>query len=235
MPGIKSATPIETSELCSHGCGHLAKYINKSKKFLCCEYSNSCPAVKKKNSLALSKAHKDGKMSTDHLDGHRAWNKGRTKHTDERVLSIANTQRGVRRISDEQRIKRIEYYEKCKFDIQHLLEKIEGYELLVKHGMYDRLKNPSGVVRDHIVSIAFGFKNDIDPKIISHPANCRFVLHKENARKSSLNGFTLNELYDRIDKWDREGNWYTLLNESQQSASSNLADPTIYSLSREIR
>lgn len=42
------ANPIETNELCSYGCGNVAKFINGSKKLMCCKSSNSCPANKKR-------------------------------------------------------------------------------------------------------------------------------------------------------------------------------------------
>ena len=55
----------------------------------------------------------------------------------------------------------------------------------------------------------------IDPKIISHPANCEFLLHSHNAAKTHTNSVTIDELLILIRQWDNDGNWYTLLNESQ--------------------
>lgn len=36
--------PIATGELCSYGCGQVAKYINGAKKRMCDDSSNKCPA-----------------------------------------------------------------------------------------------------------------------------------------------------------------------------------------------
>ena len=47
-----------------------------------------------------------------------------------------------------------------------------------------------------------GFLNKIDPKIISHPANCQLLLHKDNIKKYINSSITLNELYQRIIKWN---------------------------------
>jgi 5-methylcytosine-specific restriction endonuclease McrA len=55
------AKEIETTELCSYGCGHTAKYKNGSGKLMCCTRSNSCPAVKAKNSNSLISLYSEGK------------------------------------------------------------------------------------------------------------------------------------------------------------------------------
>ena len=81
----------------------------------------------------------------------------------------------------------------------------EGIKLIKELGWYSTpgsnkngIKNILGVSRDHIYSISDGFKNNIDPRIISHPANCRLISHKENQRKHSNSSITLEELKERI-------------------------------------
>ena len=44
--------------------------------------------------------------------------------------------------------------------------------------------------------------NRVDPKVISHPANCQLLKHSDNARKHSKISLTLEELLERIKKWD---------------------------------
>lgn len=51
---------IETSDLCSYGCGQQAKYINGSEKLMCCDRFNKCPAIKNKNSQGLKKSYVNG-------------------------------------------------------------------------------------------------------------------------------------------------------------------------------
>ena len=211
----RPANPVTTTELCSYGCMQTASYLSNSGRYLCSKFSNSCPAVKKKNSEKLKSLYATGEKNLAHFDGKRGWSKGKTKSTDDRVLRQANAIRGKRRITDEERLKKVIYYEQCDFNLAGIIQNIEGYSLLQEYGMYHKHNNVCGVVRDHIISKNYGFKNNIDPKIISHPANCRFITHKDNAKKSSLCDMTLDELIAKIEKWDIEGNWYTLLNESQ--------------------
>lgn len=84
------ANKIETTELCSYGCGSIAKFINGSYKLMCCERSNACPAVKLKNSASGKKAYSDGRRVTareryaslpqDKKDK-MTWNKGKFTNT----------------------------------------------------------------------------------------------------------------------------------------------------------
>lgn len=80
------AMQIETSELCSYGCGQVAKFINGSKKLMCSEHSNSCPENRKKNSERLKLRYQDGtrvlgreKYNTlsDDAKSRMAWSKGK--------------------------------------------------------------------------------------------------------------------------------------------------------------
>lgn len=83
-----------------------------------------------------------------------------------------------------------------------------NFNLVEDYGWYrpSTHKNPNlnGVSRDHIISISFGFKNNINPNIIRHPANCDLLRHKENLSKSSKCGMTLDELLDKIKSWIRK-------------------------------
>ena len=83
------ATPIETTEICSYGCGLVARFINKSKKLMCDTSSNKCPAVKQRNSNGLKNCGRDyvetykniPQESKDRMN----WARGLTKEIDERV------------------------------------------------------------------------------------------------------------------------------------------------------
>ena len=96
------------------------------------------------------------------------------------------------------------YYEECRFDLGEVIQQVRGYHLLVQHGMYSRNFNPAGVVRDHRYSVCEGFCRKVDPRIISHPANCEFLQHKANASKSRKSSITLKELLDEIEVWEGE-------------------------------
>lgn len=97
------ANPIDTTELCSYGCGNIAKFVNGSKKLMCCKSSNSCPENKKKNSERLKAAYESGirlsakevyanlpQESKDRMN----WAKGLTKETNPSVALVASKLKG---------------------------------------------------------------------------------------------------------------------------------------------
>lgn len=57
-------TQVNTTELCSYGCGNIARYLNKSNKLMCDNHSTKCPINKTKNSNALKSAYKDGRKAS---------------------------------------------------------------------------------------------------------------------------------------------------------------------------
>lgn len=199
-------------EICSYGCEEKASYAFSNGKFCCSESFNKCKAIKNKNSLGLKKAYADGRKNTTHLDGHRGWAKGYTKDTHPSVKAFSEKLKGQRRITDEERLKKIEYKEKCQFNFSNeFFSYISGYDLLKEYGMYHRINNKNGVVRDHIISVEYGWKNNIDPFIISHPANCQFLKHVENAKKGVRSDLRLDELLEKITIWEDDGNLAYLL------------------------
>ena len=83
------------------------------------------------------------------------------------------------------------------------------FDLIKKYGWYkpvNRGNNLNGVSRDHMFSIMEGFLNNIDSKLISHPANCKLVLQKENSSKHKKSSITLDELIERIENWNKKYN-----------------------------
>lgn len=63
-------------------------------------------------------------------------------------------------------------------------------------------RNLNGVSRDHLYSVFDGFINQVNPDLLSHPANCGLVLHSENNRKKAKSSITLDELMTRIERWE---------------------------------
>jgi hypothetical protein len=83
----------------------------------------------------------------------------------------------------------------CEFDLK----------LVEQYGWYsptNKGNNISGVSKDHVYSVKDGFINKIDVKIISHPANCKLMIHSENSSKNFNSTITLEELKKRIREWD---------------------------------
>tara|TARA_Y100000296_G_C5096386_1_gene217586 strand:- start:67 stop:738 length:672 start_codon:yes stop_codon:yes gene_type:complete len=93
------------------------------------------------------------------------------------------------------------YDYKEEFDLT-LLEKYGWYSPGGKYGK-NKNTNFSGISRDHMYSIKDGYDNNINPNILSHPANCKLVLHnKENLVKGRKSSITIEELLDKIKLWD---------------------------------
>lgn len=89
----------------------------------------------------------------------------------------------------------------CQFRFsKNVYPLIDGYNLLKDRGIWSK-SNPNGVSRDHKVSIKYGFEHNIDPNIISHPANCEFISQRENASKGADCSITLAELLTTINVW----------------------------------
>jgi len=79
------------------------------------------------------------------------------------------------------------------------------FKLIEKYGWYkakNRGNNIDGVSRDHMFSISEGFKNNVDPKIISHPANCKLIRNIDNQFKNIKCSITLKELKNKIERWN---------------------------------
>jgi hypothetical protein len=104
------------------------------------------------------------------------------------------------------------YYElyrpSCSFKF-NVLDYIDEFELdlVEKHGWYsptNKRNNLSGVSKDHIYSVKDGYVNNILPEIMSHPANCRLMIHKDNSSKNSKSDISIDELLSRILVWNNK-------------------------------
>lgn len=100
------------------------------------------------------------------------------------------------------------YRNKCQFSFNVFDYPQEfDIELIKKYGWYsakNRKNNLFGVSRDHIVSVKYGFENNIDPQLLAHPANCRLLRHNENVSKGSKCDMSIDELLVRIKKWNEK-------------------------------
>lgn len=79
---------------CHLGCGQQGIRQTKYGNWICSNSANSCPALKKRNSEAVTKAHKDGKIPgwndlSDKVNLNRGWSKGLTKDTDIRLNKLS--------------------------------------------------------------------------------------------------------------------------------------------------
>ena len=94
---------------------------------------------------------------------------------------------------------------KFKFSLNDYPNEFD-FKLIKKYGWYSpsNSKKPklNGVSRDHMYSIKEGFKNNVNPYYISHPANCQLLTHDDNNRKKTKCNISLEELIKKIEIWD---------------------------------
>lgn len=187
--------------LCDLGCGQRANFYSKwTKKHRCSQKSQHCPAVKEKNSANVKLSHIEGRHGYTH-NPKSAWAKGLTKETSPSVARISKLISRPRKLETE-KLNKERYRRKCKFNLTtEDAVRIPGYELLLIHGQYCKHTNPNGVVKDHRLSVHEAYSLGVDPKLISHPANCEFMLHKKNAAKTLKSSITIEELIATVAKW----------------------------------
>ena len=99
-----------------------------------------------------------------------------------------------------------QYQKECafKFNIYDYPDWFD-LSLIEKFGWYsaaNRGNNLEGVSRDHMISVKYGFRNGISSELISHPANCQLMQHTLNNTKKTQCSITLNELEERIKKFN---------------------------------
>ena len=73
---------------------------------------------------------------------------------------------------------------------------------LTEVGMFNPLTNTKGLSRDHMFSVWDGKALGVDPKILSHPANCVLMTQSDNTKKHKSSSISLDELLERIRLWD---------------------------------
>ncbi len=102
------------------------------------------------------------------------------------------------------------YYRECQFNFNLSDYPNEfDFSLIEAHGWYkakNKGNNLNGVSRDHMVSIKYGYENNISPEIIKHPANCQLMVHNDNVKKYKNNSITVEELINRINDWNNKYN-----------------------------
>ena len=140
------------------------------------------------------------------------WNSGLTKEDDVRIQQQGKTYKENLKNGSVKRYQNIEnksdyelyrYYTSFKFSLNDFPDKYD-FSLIEKYGWYKAKNhgdNQNGVSRDHIISVKYGFDNNIPTWIIAHPANCQLLRHKENVSKYSKCDLTLDELMIKIKKW----------------------------------
>jgi len=93
-----------------------------------------------------------------------------------------------------------------KFNLADYKDEFD-FSLIEKYGWYsptNKNNNLNGISRDHMLSVREGFELGINPKIISHPANCKLMIHRDNISKNKKSSITFEELLERIKKFEEK-------------------------------
>lgn len=105
------------------------------------------------------------------------------------------------------------YYLLSKFNFE--LKKYDDYfdfNIIRKYGWYKAKNhgdNMNGVSRDHKFSVKEGFRRLINPLLLAHPANCELITNRHNQSKYDGCSITIEELLDRIARFDlKYGKYY---------------------------
>lgn len=127
-----------------------------------------------------------------------------TKRYDQRYCSIIC----FNKRNTDNRTEFHNYRLECKFDF-NVFDYPDEFDLsmIEEYGIYsasNRGNNLMGISRDHMVSVRYGFDNNILAEIISHPANCVLMQHKLNSSKKTKCSISIEELLIRIDKWNKK-------------------------------
>jgi hypothetical protein len=113
-----------------------------------------------------------------------------------------------RKQAREKRPALINYRKDCAFKFNLADYPVEfDFKLIEQYGWYsakNRGNNLTGVSRDHLVSVRYGFDNNIPSEHLAHPANCALLRHGENVSKGIKNSITYEQLLKRIAEWDNK-------------------------------
>lgn len=96
-------------------------------------------------------------------------------------------------------------YSQFKFNLSDYPDKFD-FDLIKKFGWYkpsNKGNNLNGISRDHIISVKYGFLNNVPTSIISHPANCQLMQHTKNSSKNMKCDMSIDELLKKIKEWNK--------------------------------
>lgn len=186
------------------------KFPSKSKYYCCRSCANSHKRTdesKQKSRESLNKYWESrGRKPLKHHICEICGSIFYTKKSTSRFCSETCRRKYLRGSSNKTKLE--QYRSDCqfKFSLNEFPEEFD-FDLINKYGWY-KAKNHGdnlyGVSRDHMVSVLYGFEHDIDPSIISHPANCQLLIHSKNSSKGYKCSITYDELLKRIEQWDKK-------------------------------
>lgn len=95
------------------------------------------------------------------------------------------------------------YYKECKFHFPDaLIPYIKGSDKFPNYINEKFNPHKNSITKDHRISRIYGFKHNIDPYLISHPANCELMLRNDNASKNRKCSITIDQLIEEVEYWN---------------------------------
>jgi hypothetical protein len=167
----KPSLSIETNDLCSFGCGNIAKYEFNNGKLCCSKSQNSCSHMKEINKISTEKHARKTAIKSKKIKIEKG-----IITADELLPNFQNYRRKVANFTTKS-IKK--YFSK------------EDLKNRSRHGL-----NSTHV--DHILSVFEGFKNYIPPYIIGHICNLRIIPSNDNYVKNRRSDKSLDVLHSEV-------------------------------------
>jgi hypothetical protein len=192
---------------CSRSCANSRKWTEADKKKKSISAKNSVK-VKSANSSVEKRKFLSENAKKQSREGKTNFKILHSKEVREKIKNTKLEKRKEWLLSEDFKNKK-EYRKRCqfRFDLKDYPEEFD-FQLIEKYGWYtasNRGGNINGISRDHAYSISEGFKNKIDPVLISHPANCKLLRHEENFHvKGSKCSITIDELKKLINIWNNK-------------------------------
>jgi hypothetical protein len=177
----KTHSLIPAGQLCDHGCGEPAKFINTNQTYSCSKISHQCPQYKKLHSTRVreqwsrpeseARKEKTKKSLIDRL------------HNPETISKQIKTKRENFGTLDPEKAKDFRHYARFVRSRAQKWAVSQGY-VLGKQTYHV----------DHKFSVLDAWKNNLPEHIVNHPANLQIVEAKQNISKGSKSSITLEEL-----------------------------------------
>lgn len=83
------------------------------------------------------------------------------------------------------------------------LESLNQFGWFSPGGKYGKW-NPSGLSRDHKVSVNESIRNNYDPFYITHPLNCDLIPHSINNKKKTKSSISYQDLISIVDEYEND-------------------------------
>lgn len=172
-------------KVCAYGCEQPAKFVSTQETYCCSKTFHLCPGYLETHSDRISQQWERPESQQRKIDTRQSFiERLHTPEIRERQKNTMRAKTGI--LTEERRLIFRRYAYACR-KLAQSWAKDNGYEI-----------GQQTFHVDHIYSVLDGFKNGIEPAIISHQVNLRILEAKKNSSKGPKSEITLEELLERI-------------------------------------